>query len=137
MSTFNDKLVEITRHDPRFAYEAYEFIYQALYHTQQLLGRVPPENAPPEPGDKRYHVSGPELVRGVVSLALKEFGGMAPAVFRRWGIRNTGDWGRIVFNLIEHELMSKTDDDSVRDFEDVFDLNQALTEGFRIELEQE
>ena len=43
MTHFNAKLAEVVRKDPRYAYEAYEFIFQALHHTQQMLGRVPPE----------------------------------------------------------------------------------------------
>jgi uncharacterized repeat protein (TIGR04138 family) len=137
MSTFNEKLTEIVERDPRYAQEAYEFIYQALYHTQQLLGRVPPEGKPLDPADQRWHVSGPELLRGICALALQEFGGLARTVFHRWGINKTADWGHIVFNLIENELMSKTSEDSVKDFTDVFDLDQALADGFKIELESE
>ena len=32
---------------------------------------------------------------------------MARVVFRLWGIRNTSDFGEIVFNLVEENLMSK------------------------------
>jgi uncharacterized repeat protein (TIGR04138 family) len=137
MSTFNEKLAEIAQRDPRYAYEAYEFIYQALYHTQQTLGRVPDQDAPPDPSDKRFHVSGAELVRGTCSLALQEFGRMARTVFRQWGINQTEDWGHIVFNLVENELMSKTTEDTLADFQGVFDLDKALVDGFQIELERE
>lgn len=137
MSTFNEKLAQIVEHDPRYAYEAYEFIYQALYHTQQTLGRLPDEDAPPDPSDKRYHVSGRELVQGICSLALQEFGGMARTVFRVWGINRTDDWGHIVFNLVAHELMSKTNEDTLADFQNLFDFDKVLVEGFEIELEKE
>ena len=55
---------------------------------------------------------------------------MARTVFRQWGIRRTDDLGEIVFNLIEASLLSKTDADDRADFHDVFDLDQALTDGF-------
>ena len=43
----------------------------------------------------------------------------------------------LVFNLIESQLMSKTPEDSRVDFHEVFDLEEVLTQGFRIVLEEE
>ena len=45
-----------------------------------------------------------------------------------------GDFGVIVFNLVEAELMSKTPEDSLADFENRFDLDAALVQAFRLEL---
>ena len=125
------KLEEMVRRDPRYAYEAYEFMFAALAHTQQLLGRVPPPETAPE---EDHHVSGPELLHGIRDLALREFGLMARTVFRMWGINRTDDFGELVFNLVEAGLMSKTEEDSRKDFHAVYDLDRALTEGYRIEL---
>jgi uncharacterized repeat protein (TIGR04138 family) len=134
MATHHPKLEEIVRLDPRFALEAYEFVFASLAHTQQQLGRVPPtEGTRP---DQDYHVSGRELVQGIRDLAVREFGFMARTVFRMWGIDRTADFGDIVFNLIEAGLMSKTDRDDRRDFQDVFDLDEALVHQFRIELHE-
>ena len=128
-------LEEVVRRDPRYAYEAYEFIYEALNHTQNLLGRIPPGGAPQE-AEKQHHVSGKELLEGARDLALREFGLMARTVFHQWGIQRTDDFGEIVFNLVEAGLMSKTDEDTRRDFHDVYDLDQALVQNYRIELEE-
>jgi uncharacterized repeat protein (TIGR04138 family) len=125
------KLDELVRRDPRYAYEAYEFLFAALAHTQKLLGRTPPPDAASE---KDYHVSGRQLLEGAIDLALREFGLMARTVFHLWGIDRTDDFGEIVFNLVEANLMSKTDKDSRRDFHDVYDLDRALVEDYRIEL---
>jgi uncharacterized repeat protein (TIGR04138 family) len=134
MTMHHPKLEEIVRRDPRFAYEAYEFLFAALAHTQQMLDRVPPtEGTRP---DQDYHVSGRELVHGACDLALHEFGFMARTVLHMWGIDRTADFGDIVFNLIEAGLMSKTSQDDRRDFADVFDLDQALVHQFRIELHE-
>ena len=135
MSNFNEKLAEIAQRDPRYSREAYEFLFHALQHTQQMLGRLPPEGAEPTPGDNRYHVSGPELLRGACALAVQEFGALARTVFRMWGVQKTDDFGNIVFNLIENDLMSKTDQDSHETFHNVFDIDQVLSEGFKIELD--
>jgi uncharacterized repeat protein (TIGR04138 family) len=136
MSSFNAKLLAVARNDPRYAYEAYEFIFQALEYTQKMLGR-PPTDETADPNEVRNHVSGRQLMEGARAFALQEFGMMARVVFRMWGIQRTDDFGEIVFNLIEAELMSKTDNDCRADFHEIFDLDEALTSGFRIVLEEE
>jgi uncharacterized repeat protein (TIGR04138 family) len=142
MTHFNARLAEVVRKDSRYSYEAYEFIFQALHHTQQSLGRLPPKEKAKEEQVKEpekeqpHHVSGRELLDGVRSLALREFGLMAPTVFNMWGIRKTDDFGEIVFNLVEAELMSKTSEDTRADFHNLYDLNQTLVEGYRIQLEE-
>lgn len=128
------ELDNIVRRDPRYAFEAYEFVHAALAHTQRMLGRVPPlEGA----GERDYHVSGPQLLEGVRDLALREFGLMARTVFRAWGVNSTADIGEIVFNLIAANLMSKTAEDCREDFRDVYDLDQVLEREYRIDVKEE
>jgi uncharacterized repeat protein (TIGR04138 family) len=135
MSMYHPKIAEIVRRDSRYPYEAYEFVFAALAHTQKALGRAPGGEAGEE-AEASHHVSGPELLRGARDFALREFGLMARTVFRRWGINRTDDIGEIIFNLIEANLMSKTPDDSRRDFHEVFDLDQELVDGYRIRLDE-
>ncbi len=128
------KLDEVVRRDPRYAYEAYEFVFAALSHTQRILGRLPPQEAT---GEQDYHVSGPQLLDGVRDLALREYGLMARTVFHMWGIDHTSDFGEIVFNLVEANLMSKTSEDNRDDFRDVYDLDQVLVRDYRIDFKEE
>ena len=130
---YQARLADLVRRDPRYTYEAYEFVFAALTHTQKLLGRLPGKN---DAADAQYHVTGRELVAGIRDLALREFGFMARIVFRMWGIRSTADFGEIVFNLVQENLMSKTDQDCREDFRDVFDLDRELVQGFLIELDE-
>ena len=140
MTVFHPGLAEVVRHDPRYAYEAYEFVFYALHHTQKMLGREPaplPEGRDAAPsGEPHHHVSGPELLDGIRDLALREFGRMARTVFRMWGIERTDDFGEIVFNLIEAGMMSKTSEDDRHDFRGVYDFDRALVEGFEIQLDE-
>jgi uncharacterized repeat protein (TIGR04138 family) len=137
MSLYHAGLAEVARRDSRYAYEAYEFTFQALHHAQKLLGREPPEDARPAGVvESKHHVSGPELLEGVRDLALHEFGLMARTVFRLWGIRSTADFGEIVFNLIDAGLMSGTSEDRREDFHNVYDLDTALVQNFRIQLDE-
>ncbi len=134
MSLFLQKLAEVVKQDPRYPYEAYEFVFQALHATQKQLGREPPTAAASEESAGKHHVSGRELCLGIRDLALLEFGMMARYVFRVWGIEQTGDFGNIVFNLIRHELMSKTNHDNLADFQNVYDLDQALA--YQVKLDE-
>jgi uncharacterized repeat protein (TIGR04138 family) len=128
------KLDDLVRDDPRYPYEAYEFVFAALKHTQKMLGRNPDPLAADE---EEHHITGQQLVLGIRDLALREFGLMARTVFRMWGIQQTDDFGEIVFNLIAAGLMSKTEQDDRRDFHAVYDLDEALERGYRIEVPQE
>jgi uncharacterized repeat protein (TIGR04138 family) len=134
MTMFHAGIAEVVRRDPRYAYEAYEFVFAALHHTQKLLGRVPAEESG-DPGP-HHHVNGPELLNGIRDLARREFGLMARTVFHQWGIDRTDDFGAIVFNLVASNLMSKTDEDGPDDFHEIYDLDRALSEGYEIKLEE-
>jgi uncharacterized repeat protein (TIGR04138 family) len=127
-------IADVIRKDPRYPYEAYEFVFAALHHTQKMLDRIPPaEGGIPS---ERHHVSGGELLQGIRDLALREFGLMARTVFHLWGIDKTDDFGEIVFNLVEAKLMSKTEDDVREDFREVYDLDEALCKGYSITLDE-
>ena len=53
MSIYHPKIAAIVRRDGRYAYEAYEFVFAALAHTQKLLGRVPRGEAGEEADERR------------------------------------------------------------------------------------
>jgi uncharacterized repeat protein (TIGR04138 family) len=132
MTNFDPKLAAVVRDDPRYAYEAYEFIFDAIQMTQRVMGKEPLREG--ETVQKRHHVSGPELLEGVRQMALAEFGMLAKTVFRVWGVKQTDDWGNIVFNLIEADLMNKTSEDRLDDFHAVYDFETALE--YRITLDE-
>lgn len=148
MMAYHAKLADIVNRDGRFAYEAYEFVYQALDHTLKMLGRqgndadAEPETAAnaadsePGPVETSGHVSGREILDGIRALALQEFGLMARTVFRQWGLRSSADFGTIIFKLIDANLMRKTEEDSIEDFKGGFDFDAALLEGYDIPLDE-
>jgi len=128
------RLMELARQGGRYAPEAYEFVIAGYHYTQKMLGRpVPKRGEDPDPAS--HHVTGRQLLEGIVRLARREFGLMAWTVFRCWGIRCTDDFGEIVFHLVDAGFMSKTDDDSREDFCDVFDLEEALLREYVISVE--
>lgn len=132
----DSRILELCRRPPHFAYEAYEFVCDAVTFTQHRLGRRDADSEPDEdqPGDDR-HISGAELLRGVCDLAVMTFGMMAPVVFRQWNVKTTDDVGRMVFDLIGVGRLSKSDRDAPEDFHELFDLPQALAVGFELTLD--
>ena len=105
---------------------AYEFVFSALRHAQDRLGRD-------RQNQDTGHVSGPELLESVRDLALQHFGLMAMSVFSEWGVCSTGDFGKIVFELIEAGEMRKTDEDRLEDFVGVYDFREALYDKYEID----
>lgn len=112
--------------------DAYRFVFEALHHTQQKLKRPLGHDL----DDERAHITGPELLHGIRELALERYGLLARDVFTHWGIKGTGDFGRIVFELIERGEMRKTDRDQLSDFFDVYDFEEALERDYKIDVSQ-
>lgn len=122
--TLEERILEIRRRDRRYGRNAYYFVLDSLDHTMVVLGRQA------KSGEER-HVGARELLDGIKEVAATEFGPMAPELFRQWGIRDTGDFGEIVFNLIDGGLLSRRPQDSRLDFLDGFDFEQTFAEKFR------
>ena len=121
--TFWDAVDRIRAERPGYRREAYGFIVAALGHTVEAL----PAERQADPD--RRHLSGQELLRGTVELARREFGLMAPTVFREWGVQASTDVGEIVFQLVEAGQLSARGEDRREDFAGGLDLLKALTEG--------
>lgn len=114
-------LTPILERDPRYARAAYHFVCEALDHTQ--AGRQ-------GSCTQKRHVTGQELLDGIRQYSLQQFGPMTCLVFDEWGIRSCGDFGEIVFNMIEHQILSKTETDSREDFKAGFNFEEAFRRPF-------
>lgn len=120
--SFWDVVDLLRQRDGRFRREAYGFVVAALGATVEAL---PPDRlSDPE----RRHLSGRELVDGAVVLARREFGPMAPMVFREWGVTRGEDIGAIVFQLVEAGQLSARPEDTLEDFRGGSELLEALGE---------
>ncbi|MEK6642399.1 MAG: Minf_1886 family protein [Planctomycetota bacterium] len=82
------------------------------------------------------HVGGAELCEGLRELACERWGLMAPAVLNSWGVRTTHDFGRLVFALVDSDLLQKQPEDVIEDFTNVYDFKTAFETSFRIDLTQ-
>ena len=109
-----------------FPPRAYQFVREGLAHT---AGTVHGEGLDDGTGEGRSrHVSGQQLCLGLKDFAVRQYGLLTKTVLHSWHIRSTGDFGRIVFAMIEADLMKKTDDDTLDDFENVFDFDEVFTD---------
>ena len=117
--SFEEGFEKIRANDPRYAKDAYLFVKEALDHTQKTLSKESRGGGP-------CHVSGQQLLEGIKELAVAQFGPMALTVFEEWGIHSCQDFGEIVFNMIEIEMLAKTDKDSRADFAAGYDFFEAF-----------
>lgn len=119
---FEEVLTAIVRKDARYGVEAYTFLREALDHTQKAVAKAHK--------NETRHVTGKELLDGIRAYALITYGPMAITVLDEWGIRRCEDFGELVFNLVEHGLLSKTENDSREDFKDGYDFESAFRKPF-------
>lgn len=110
---FMVRVQEICLKESRYKPEAYPFVLAALHFTVASL---------PE----RRHISGQELLEGIRIYGLDQFGPLTRQVFEHWGIHSTEDFGHIVFSLVEAKLLGKTEEDSLANFQNVYDFAAAF-----------
>ncbi len=112
-NAFLRRVEELAEQDNRYKKEVFFFVYASLEYTVSNL-------------EKRRHVSGPELLRGISEFGRKQFGPLTRTVFEHWGTRTTLDFGNIVFLLVDAGLMGKTPEDRLEDFTDVYDFDEEF-----------
>ena len=127
MPLVSDPLRNLALKDGRFSPEAFTFLYESLDHAVKLAGRESAE------GSDR-HVSGQELRAGMRAYASEIFGPLAGDVWRAWGVRESLDWGRIVFLLVDAGMLNRQENDSLEDFRDGFDFDAAFVAAYRPKL---
>lgn len=96
-----------------FDERAYLFVLAAV---QFLQTRLP----------VRRHVTGVELAWACRDFALEQFGLLAPDVLAYWGVRQSGDFGRIVYALVDIGLLVTRPGDREEDFDDVYQFTAAF-----------
>ncbi|MXW79231.1 MAG: hypothetical protein F4Z57_09675 [Gemmatimonadetes bacterium] len=115
------EIENLAERDGRYKSDAYLFLYDALGYTAQKLGK----NNDTLTEEKR-HISGRDLLLGISEYSADQFGPLTRSVFTHWGIEQTRDFGEIVFNLVDANLLRKTDEDRIEDFVDVYDFAEEF-----------
>jgi uncharacterized repeat protein (TIGR04138 family) len=112
-------LEQLAREDGRYSTGALKFIYEGLGYTLKEITAEP------------RHISGQTLCEGLRRLAIEKYGRLAMLVLNTWGVRTTRDFGEIVYLMIRHEWMSAQPNDSIDDFNDIYDFKTVFKEQFK------
>jgi uncharacterized repeat protein (TIGR04138 family) len=106
--------------------EAFVFVQEGLTYTvEKIHGDII------DP-DINHHVGGRELCLGLREFALNRWGLLAATVLARWNITRTMDFGRIVFAMVQHDLLQKTNEDNPEDFRGVYEFGTAFEASYHI-----
>ena len=120
---------QVIREDGRYPREAYEFLNagqaRAVKQAHGDKGDLPPG---------QRHVTGQQICHALRELALERWGLLARTVLARWNLHSTMDFGHMIYLLIRHGLMGRTEEDSLEDFQDVYDFDEALAGADHFEL---
>ncbi len=111
----------IAKQDNRYPVDAYVFVLEALHYTRKRFGI-------------QGHVTGQQLCEGIKCLALERYGAMTKMVLEHWGISKTIDFGNIVINMVNENVLSKTPEDKLQDFEDVYDFDSVFVKDYQLKL---
>lgn len=114
---FMRQIEAIAEANGSFRPEAYLFVLEALERAVQGL-------------PQRQHITGEDLLDSIKLLGQDRFGVMTTDVFAAWGVHSTLDFGRVVFHLVSGGVLSKRDQDSLKDFIDKYDFRQVFEEEY-------
>ena len=138
MSEALRRLAEIAKKDGRYSVDAYVFVQQSLAYAQFELGMGRPrpfgvedEDDPDDPPPEA-HLTGQQLCEASRLYAAERYGLMAKVVLNSWGVRTTGDFGEIVYKLIEMGEMTKSETDRREDFDGIYDFKDAFQRDYEI-----
>ncbi|MFT5291580.1 MAG: putative repeat protein (TIGR04138 family) [Planctomycetota bacterium] len=120
----SDQIQDLALHDGRYSPEAFRFLFESLNHAVLVAGKEAAQ------GTER-HVTGREVLEGMRVNALETFGPLAAQVWRSWGVGESMDWGRIVFLLVDHGMLNRQDSDSIEDFSEGFDFDEAFVHSYQ------
>ncbi len=90
--------------DTRYQPDAYGFVLASLDFIR-------------EKRSLNGHIEASDIIDGVTELSQMKFGPLAEQVLEKWGIVETIDIGTIVYNLISMEILSRTSDDKLSNFQ--------------------
>ncbi len=119
-----ESIEEIADKDGRYHAGALKFVHDGLTYSVHEVGDDLGDEA------SRYHISGQELCKGLAELAKEKWGRLGKTVLNRWGVKNTRDFGEIVYLMIEHQWMNDQPGDSIDDFNDVYDFKTVFEDEF-------
>ena len=125
-ASFEEGLELVIEKDARYHRDAYLLVRDSLDFTKTTFS----DRRKSLPPSEQLHVTGQELLSGIRTYALAQFGPMTMTVLEEWGVTRCEDFGEIVFNMVDGGLLSKTDSDSRDDFQGGYSFEEAFRNPF-------
>lgn len=136
MAELGDKrILDVIRADGRYPVEAYAFLLNEGWPRAMRTAHGDDAKSAAS-ATKPRHVTGKEICLALRDLAIEKWGMMAATVLNHWNVHQTIDFGNMVYLLIEHNVMHKTEEDSLEDFRDVYDFRQAFAAPSEFDLKE-
>ncbi len=114
-----ERLEEKIYKEKKYKIDAYLFVHEAIGHLYKKLG-------------EKKHVTAQELLKSISDLGRKKYAPLTRIVFEYWGVKTCMDFGRIVYDMIDFKLLSKTDEDSLADFNNGYDFKTEFDENMNL-----
>ncbi len=119
-----DIIRKICEEDDTFPPMAYCFVRDSVHKALENVAKVNREigfdnEVPPD-------IKGADLCRFFRDTLLTRFGPCAIDVLDTWNIKQTSDFGKIIYKLISVEILGKSENDSIEDFDDVYDFTEEF-----------
>lgn len=143
MNSAFQAMYNLLQSDPRYKFEAYQFVREALAFAHEHLQVTDPaarvhqqrpsaddDQSPSLPVLSGQHITGQQLCEACRLYGLQQYGYLTAMVLGSWGVRSTSDFGEIVYNLIRIEQMRKSETDRREDFDDVYSFETAFQPRF-------
>lgn len=109
---------EAAQKNPKYPIAAYCYVEKAVMEAVHAQ-----ENTV---GKDAFPVSGQFICAALKNQLLRDFGPAYLDVLHSWNIRNTIDFGNIVFTLVDIRCLHADKEDSLKDFAHVFDLETLM-----------
>lgn len=122
-------MFEIIENDSRYPIDAYQFVREALAYASDNMELQLQEFERFSDGDATVverHFTGQQLCEAIRQYAVNQFGYLAKVVLRNWNIDSTSCFGDLVYNMIDAEMMKKSEEDRREHFNDVYDFDDVF-----------
>jgi len=118
MNMNNEAVEVIQRLSKQYNYyrEAYLFTLEVIHLSSQKIKKSE---------GKPRHLSCGEFANEFVDFAKLKFGILADTVLEQWNVHTSKDIGILVFSLIESGMMSKNENDSLEQFDGLFEIKDV------------
>ncbi len=119
-----DIIRKICEEDETFPPMAYCFVRDSVHKALDNIVKARKQNAYDE--DEPPDIKGADLCRFFRDTLISRFGPCAIDVLDTWNSKQTSDFCKIIYKLISVDILGKSENDSIEDFDDVYDFTEEF-----------